>query len=336
MPHLALDDAPAFETLAGRLSRQSVERHFDAYADIDWESPELAVRPDDPRWELWEDDPLAATDWYRGLAAGRRAEVGLHRVAVMMRTGWEFENLLQRGLLAYVFRLPDGRPEFRYVHHEVIEESQHTMMFHELVARSGLRVRGMSAPLRLAAELLVLPLARIFPELFFLFVLGGEDPIDAVQRQRLRQGGTHPLAERIMRIHVTEEARHLSFARHALKASVPRLGPVRRAILAVAAPLLLSIMARTMLAPSPSFARDAGVPRRVARDAARSALARARARDSVGKVRRLWRELGLLTPRTALLWRAAGLWDDDQATDAGRAGPVAPAGSRPAPAWTDA
>ena len=69
-------------------------------------------------------------------------------------------------------------------------------------------------------------LGRRFPELFFIFVLGGEDPIDHVQRETLRsERELHPLLERIMRIHVTEEARHLSFARHYLKREVPKLGP---------------------------------------------------------------------------------------------------------------
>jgi len=324
------DPEATFRSIVDRLSRQSVERHFDAYADVDWDSPEMSVRQDDPRWALWDDDPLAGTRWYRELTPERRAEVGLHRLAVMMRTGWEFENLLQRGLLAYAFRLPNGRREFRYLHHEIIEESQHTMMFQELVNRSGLPVRGMSRPLRLAGEWLVLPLARIFPELFFLFVLGGEDPIDHVQRQRLRRGGVHPLAERIMRIHVTEEARHLSFARHSLKTSVPRLGPGRRLVLALAAPMLLGVMARTMLAPSASFAADAGVPRRVVRRAARSTASRSRARDAVAKVRRLCRELGLIPPLAVPLWRIVGLWDEDSDRDAGRPATAVPATAGPA------
>src|SRR5438270_8949384 len=81
----------------------------------------------------------------------------------------------------------------------------------------------------------VVKLGRRFPELFFLFVLGGEEPIDYVQRQELRGGhDVHPLLERIMRIHVTEEARHLSFARHYLKRNVPKLGWFRRTMLALA------------------------------------------------------------------------------------------------------
>jgi len=216
--------------MVGRLNRLSVERHFDAYADIDWDDPALALDPADPRFELPAIDPLRHTDWYAARTPAERAALGCYRWAACMKTGWHFENLLQRGLLRHAFELRNGAPEFRYLHHEIIEESQHTLMFQEFVNRSGLPVRGMPWVLRRLAETFVVPLARLFPTLFFLFVLGGEDPVDHLQRRVLSDADTrlHPLVERIMRIHTTEEARHLSFARHYLQRTVPDLGFFRR------------------------------------------------------------------------------------------------------------
>jgi len=300
-----------YRELVQRLSSQSVERHFDAYADVDWEAPELAIDPCDPRWELVDVDPLARSDWYRAQAPSVRARLGLHRVAVTMRTGWEFENLLQRGLLARVFWLPNGRPEFRYAHHEVVEESQHTLMFQEFVNRvadrTGLSVHGMPRGLKALAELVVLPLARVDPALFFFFVLGGEDPIDHVQRRRLRAGIAHPLLERIIRIHVTEEARHLSFARHTLERMVPALPRWRRALLSITVPLVLGAMARLMLGTPRSFARQHHIPRSVVREANRSPAQREALARSVHQVRRLCVSTGLMNPLAGVVWRAAGI-----------------------------
>ncbi|MGH9081976.1 MAG: AurF N-oxygenase family protein [Acidimicrobiales bacterium] len=309
----ALD--PAFDALVRRLSRQSVERHFDAFADVDWDAD--GVDPSDQRWSMERLDPLASTEWYRGQPPEARSRIGLHRIATAMRTGWEFENILQRGLLAYAFWLPNRRPEFRYLYHEVAEESHHTMMFQELVDRSGLDVRGLAPALKAVAELGVIPLARLFPPLFFLFVLGGEEPIDHVQHRWLRAGIAHPLLERIVRIHVTEEARHLSFARHYLEREVPRLGPARRRLLSLAAPLLLGVMARQMLSTSRYFARTNGIPRHVVTAARRSDEGRALVCGSVAKVRRLCRALGLVDPVAAALWRAMRIWGDDAAAGAG-------------------
>jgi len=302
-----------FTVMVGRLNKLSVERHYDAYADIDWDGPEFALDPGDARLELPTIDPLRHTDWYAALPPAERARIGCYRWASCMKTGWHFENLLQQGLLRHAFELGNGAPEFRYLHHEIIEESQHTLMFQEFVNRTGLPVRGMPWMLRKLAEWFVLPLSRAFPTLFFLFVLGGEDPVDHLQRRVLSDADRkpHPLVERIMRIHTTEEARHLSFARHYMHRTVPQLGFFRRLHLAIISPIVLGVMARLMLQPSGDLVRHFGVPRDVVRAANRGRAGRQLLKDSVSKTRKLFVELGLITPFSKALWKAAGLWDDD-------------------------
>lgn len=298
-----------FSAMVERLSRQSVEKHFDAYADVAWDDPELALAPDDPRFALWGFDPVGRSEWYRSLPVTVQSRLGLHRVATAMRTGWEFENILQRGLLEHAFWMPNGRPEFRYLHHEIVEESQHTMMFQEFVNRSGMDVKGMPRHMKVLSRAVIWT-SRLFPELFFLFVLGGEDPVDYLQRRQLRAGDAHPLVERIMRIHVTEEARHLSFARQYLKRHVPELGAVRRRILADVAPLLFGLMGRVMVYPSRQTRRTFAMPRNVFLRAFRSAEGRELLRESVAKPRRLCAELGLMTRPARLLWKVMGVWVD--------------------------
>jgi hypothetical protein len=224
-----------------------------------------------------------------------------------MRAGLEFESILKRGLLEYASKLPNGSPEFRYVYHEVIEEAQHALMFQEFVNRSGFQVRGLSRIDRVGARV-VLNFARWFPELFFIFILGGEDPIDHVQREHLRRGDRHPLDERIMRIHVTEEARHLSFARQYLKRQAPRLPPWKRTALAVGSPVVLAAMAQIMLKPSRQIIEEYQIPAGVIDEAyTRNPLHRQRTNDSLRKVRVLCQELDLLGPPFAWLWRALRL-----------------------------
>jgi P-aminobenzoate N-oxygenase AurF len=298
-----------FRSLTTRLSRASVEKRFDAYADVDWDAAECALDPADPRLELPPSDPLGASDWYRAQPPELRSRITLYRVAAYMKVGWHFENLLQRGLLAMAVRLPNGAPEFRYIHHELIEESQHTLMFQEVVNRSGLPVRGMPRLLRRLAELLAIPAATYFPTAFFIGVIGGEDPIDHVQRQLLRDGIPHPLIERIMRIHVTEEARHLTFARQVLRRDVPRLRRGRRAVLSLVAPLELALLARLMLVPPGDMVRHCGIPPQVVRAAYGSPHGRRFLADAVAKSRQLCAELGLITPLSRALWRATGIWD---------------------------
>jgi hypothetical protein len=287
----------AWLSLLDRLNHQSVHRHFDAYADVDWDSPELALDPEDPRWELSGDDPLGQTSWYRQLPASTRARIGCDLIASKMKIGLIFESILKRGLL-----------EFRYAYHEIIEEAQHSLMFQEFVNRSGLDAAGLS-PIERFGSRRVIRLGRSFPQLFFLFVLGGEDPIDYVQRRELRAGKEiHPLLERIMRIHVTEEARHLSFARHYLKRTVPGLGPIRRTRLALAAPVILGSMAQMMLKPSPQIVRKYQIPRQVIAEAyTRNPHHRAQTTASLAKVRALCTQLGLTRARYGILWNVLRL-----------------------------
>jgi hypothetical protein len=300
----------AYADLVRRLSRQSVTKHFDAYADIAWDAPECRLDPDDPRFEHAPEHPLGGTDWYRSQPQATRAGIGLHTVATQMKTGAQFENVLQRGLLELALTLPGDAPELRYAYHEMIEEGQHSLMFHEFVHRSGFAVEGLGSLERLGARAVVRT-ARTFPELFFVFVLGGEDPIDHAQRTALQSGRElHPLLRRIMQIHVTEEARHLCFARAYLRERVPRLAPRRRGWLALRAPLILGSMFRMMLRPSRQVVRTWGIPREVIEAAyVRNPAHHAFARAALAKVRALFTELGLFTPPAVRLWQLMGIWD---------------------------
>ena len=306
-----LDGAAAekWRSLLARLNDLSVSKHFDAYVDVPWDDPQFVLDPTDPRWELdAATDPLAATEWYSSLPADKRARLGCEMVASKMKIGLVFEGVLKRGLLEFAATLPNNCPEFRYAYHEVIEEAQHSLMFQEFVNRSGYDAPGLPRREERASRRIV-ALGRRFPQLFFLFVLGGEDPIDYVQRRELRsEREIHPLLERIMRIHVTEEARHLSFARHYLKRTVPTLGWARRVQLSIGAPLILGRMAQLMLRPSHHLIARYEIPRHVLDEAYTD---NPRHRDetlkSLDKVRRLCHDLGLIRAPFNLLWRVVGL-----------------------------
>jgi len=297
-----------YPALLARLSHQSVVKHFDAYADIAWDSEEFRIDPSDSRWELAADDALGGTAWYRSQPQETRARIGLHLYATFMKIGAQFEGILKRGLLEFAADLPNGSPEFRYAYHEVIEEAHHSLMFQEFVNRTGLDIPGLSGLMNFGARR-VIGLGRRFPSLFFFFVLGGEDPIDHVQRTQLRSGRPmHPLLKRIMQIHVTEEARHLCFARHYLKQNVPHLNALSRFLLSVRTPFLLGGMSQLMMRPSPQIVREYRIPKSVLAEAyGRNPKHRQNTIEALRKVRELCAELGILKPG---LWKLLGVWDE--------------------------
>ncbi|HEX9103727.1 MAG TPA: diiron oxygenase, partial [Polyangia bacterium] len=247
------------------------------------------------------------TAWYRRQPPAERARIGLYRLATFMKVGLQFENVLSQGLLRFALSRSERSPEQRYAYHELIEESHHSMMFAEFVRRTGFDIAGLSRGWA-RLDRVVVALGARFPELFFVFVLGGEDPIDHAQRLALAaRDDLHPLVKRMSQIHITEEARHLCFARSFLREHVPKLSPAKRALLAVAAPGVLRLTADLMLRPSPELVREFAIPPDVVAAAFTSNPAyRAATLESLGKVRELMDELGLVTPRTERLWRALG------------------------------
>jgi hypothetical protein len=298
-----------FTELVARLSEQSVRKHYGAYQDVPWDEERCKIDPDDPRWELPEDDPLARTAWLRAQPPPVRTRIGLHLAATFMKIGIQFESVLKRGLLEYALALPNRSVEFRYAYHEVCEEAQHSLMFQEFVNRSGFDPPGVE-PWRLWIARGLIARAQRFPALFFIAVLAGEEPIDHIQRSLLRgDRELPPVLERIMRIHVTEEARHLCFAREFLRREAPLLSRGQRLRLQLRAPILLRNMAQEMLRASPEVAQFHGIPRIVLEEAysLQNPDYTARLRGAVGKTRALCEELGLLPPAARPLWRKLGL-----------------------------
>jgi hypothetical protein len=231
-------------------------------------------------------------------------------IASFAKIGLQFENVLQRGLLEFAFRLPNHAPEYRYVMHEVIEEGQHSLMFQEFVNRSQLPIAGLPKMIEIGSRQVV-RLARVFPELFFLFVLGGEDPIDHVQREHLRTGQyAHPLLRRISQVHITEEARHLSFARAYLRQHAPKLSMWKRTALRVRTPLLFGEMSKLMLQAPASVVRRYEIPKAVLREAYAGAAARNQRAAALRKPRELCIELGIAVAPFDRLWRRQGIWSD--------------------------
>lgn len=316
--HAPAEGTSAYERRVARLTALSEPGPHDAYEDVPWDEPGFGVDPADARLELFSFDPLRRTRWYQQLDEVERARVGLQRVAVNLRTGWEFENHLLQGLLARALQMDNSDVAFRYIHHEIAEEAHHSMMFYEFVRRYAPEVRGLPIPRPWLAfgghEVQIA--ARRRPVLFFLAVLGGEVPIDHIQRLVLREETVHPLVERIMRIHVEEEARHVAYANQELRRLVPRLPAWQRQAVALVVPLMLGVMARLMVFPSPWLVRHHRIPLADLRQALRHPESRQLLADSVRRIRTLCAELGLITRASRRVWRLAGIWDEPAATPA--------------------
>ncbi|MGW0044613.1 AurF N-oxygenase family protein [Rhodococcus sp. NPDC003348] len=301
-----------YDDILRRLSEASVHKHFDPYVDIAWDSPEFAVTPNDPRWILnEEDDPLGAHPWYQALPDERKIEIGMWRQANVAKVGLQFENILIRGMTQYVFSLPNGSAEYRYCTHECIEEGNHTLMFQEMVNRIGVDAPGMGPVMRAISPFIPLASGPL-PELFFVGVLAGEEPIDHIQKAFLRgNGALHPIMKGVMAIHVAEEARHISFAHQYLRRRVPQMSRLGRFGLSIAMPITMRILCDVIVVPPKSFWRRFDIPKSVRKElfwdtpASRQML-----RNYFGDVRMLAQDAGLMNRISKLVWKACKIDGD--------------------------
>jgi hypothetical protein len=300
-------DDTAYVDLLTTLSEGSVRRSFNPYTDIDWDSPEFAVTADDERWILPETDVFGRHPWYQAQPVATQIAIGQWRQANVAKVGLQFENMLIRGLMNYALWVPNGSPEFRYCTHEAIEECNHTLMFQEMVNRIGVDVPGMSRLLRWISPLIPLA-AGPLPIPFFFGVLAGEEPIDHTQKAVLREGGEgrvlHPIMQKVMAIHVAEEARHISFAHEYLRKRLPHLNRRQRLWLSLHVPLIMSVLCRAILVPPRGFFREFGIPMELRRELFfRSPESRKWLQDMFGDVRMLCYDTGLMNPLAKVIWR---------------------------------
>jgi P-aminobenzoate N-oxygenase AurF len=302
--NMEVTDDAAYVDMLTTLSEGSVRRNFNPYTDIDWNSDEFAVIDDDARWILPGTDPLGRHPWYQAQSVQRQIEIGRWRQANVAKVGLHFESILIRGLMNYAFWVPNGSPEYRYCLHESVEECNHTMMFQEMVNRIGADVPGMPRMLKWVQPLIPL-VAGPLPIPFWFGILAGEEPIDHTQKNVLREGKSlHPIMERVMAIHVAEEARHISFAHEYLRKRIPHLRRRQRFWLSLTVPITMRVLCSAIVVPPRAFWKQFGIPREVRKEVFfRSPESRKLLRDMFADVRMLCYDMGLMNAAARIMWR---------------------------------
>ena len=301
-------DAEYVETLQ-TLSQASVDQFFLAFKDIDWDNPEYSVEKTahDPRLILSDADVIGAHPWYKSLPREEQIRVGAYRFAQVAKVGRQFEQILVAGVMHHLIGMGNQNPEFRYAMHEVTEETHHIQMFQEAVNRFDEPVQGASS-IWVKLTPLVTAFGQWVPELFFIGILGGEEPIDHMQKAIIRTGGGHPLIDRIMQIHIAEEARHIGFAHQYLQHHWPQMGFVRRQVLTYMFPVVMRVLCDVIMIPSKVDMENMGIPKQVAKEIWwDSEESQKRMRDMFGDVRMLADDLGIRRGPARMVWRAMGI-----------------------------
>jgi hypothetical protein len=171
-------------------------------------------------------------------------------------------------------------------------------MFGEFIRRGGTPAYGPSVA---ALDVDDLPGGRATS---YLLILAVEELLDYINRRTMRDEDLHPVSRQIARLHVLEEARHVSFAKSYLAETWPQLDDNEQRAVADAAPSLVAAVAE--LSVDPAVYEHLGIEGGA--DAARSnPFHRAVIVAGLSRLTRFLTEIGIIDHEHHAAWRALGL-----------------------------
>ncbi|MFL6062633.1 MAG: AurF N-oxygenase family protein, partial [Marmoricola sp.] len=128
--------------------------------------------------------------------------------------GLWFEIVLMQVLLKDVYRSDPTSARTHYALTEVADECRHSTMFGRAIGSFGVPAYGPRKDARALGR--AIPAVLRGPGAYAATLLG-EEPVDRWQRDMMNDERIQPLVRMVSRIHVVEEARHVTFARDELE-----------------------------------------------------------------------------------------------------------------------
>ena len=228
-------------TKAAQLVAASERLTLDPFRDVDW-SIEVA---DDDRYHLPPEKlPLFGTAQWEAMTEAERRTYSRHECAAVCAAGIWFENKLMQIVLRHLATLPVTDPSHRYLLVEVADECRHSTMFGEYIRRAGTPAYAPETGGSGLDAVDDLPGGRAMG---YLLILAVEELLDTTNRATMRDASLHPVSQQIAKLHVLEEARHVSFAKTYLMEMWPTLPESERADAAAIAPIAVDYVAQLMV-----------------------------------------------------------------------------------------
>jgi hypothetical protein len=286
------------ETVADRLLKGSIKRSYAPVVDIDWAAPLDEGKYFLPPQVL----SLYGTPMWESMTEAQRIEMSRQEAANILSVGIWFENILNQALLRSLLHTDPSSLHARYMLTEMGDECRHMTMFGRAIEQMGAKpykLRGYQA-----VGVNVLP--KLFRgTMLWVAALIGEEIFDATQRRTLDDPELQPMVKRLMQIHVTEEARHIRFAREGVRRRVAESHPIER-VWVGAVNGVGGILFRRLFT-NPVMYRRAGLDGREAR---RQAWAnphfRAVQRSGFESLAAFLDENGMLSLPARVMWRRGG------------------------------
>ncbi|WP_020669334.1 AurF N-oxygenase family protein [Amycolatopsis nigrescens] len=215
------DTPPSRETTANRLLASSAKLSYDPDVDIDWDAPLEPGKYFVPEQLV----TLYGTELWGRMSQEQRIELSKQEMINTISVGIWFETILIQMLMRLAYRKDPTTAHVHYAYTEVAEECRHSMMFGRLIDRVGGRPYRQDLRWYLLGQ--VLPFVLRGPAMWAATLMG-EEVFDVLQRDTMRDENLQPIVRAVMRIHVTEEARHVRYAREDLLRGMGRVNRLEK------------------------------------------------------------------------------------------------------------
>jgi hypothetical protein len=211
------------EPVAQRLLRSSARQSYDPAVDIDWDAPLV-----EGAWFMQPERlSLFGTPMWDAMSHDQRVELSRHETASIASVGLWFEMILMQMMVRDLYDRDPRSDRTQFALTEIGDECRHSAMFGRAIARCGAPAYGPTPQVHRLGRGFKTVLSGVSA---YASILVAEEILDRWQREMMTDERVQPLTRMVSRIHVLEEARHMTFAREEVAAAVPLLSRAQLAV----------------------------------------------------------------------------------------------------------
>lgn len=289
---------------ASQLLIASAKHSYDPRIDVNWDEP-----LEEGKWFLPEKRiSIFGTDLYDSLSMEQKLILSREELGSSLTAGVWTEHILMHLVSRYAYKRDITSPQVQFALTEVADEVRHMIMFARLAEKIGVDFYPVQA--RTQRNGLLLKTFAPVSALWAMLLLT-EEFFDRFQREQASDETVQPVVRTVARIHVVEEARHISFARTELERFVPTLSKRRLELLRK----FLANVVKTVRHDryNPLMYERAGLDPKACIEAGRNnPIGVVNGGYGAERIAPYYKSIGLIGGKTEKIWRDAGWLRDNE------------------------
>jgi hypothetical protein len=292
----ALDEKQA--TQAVQLLKMSARNSFDPKVAIDWNAP-----LEEGKWFVPEHRcTLYGTSLWDSLSEEQRINVSREELASNLTLGVWTEWMLLEAVARYSYDGDITTPAAQFAMTESADEVRHMIMFADMINKMGCKWYPVPPRTRISGRFLkaLAPVPWLWAQLMMT-----EQLFDRFQREMVEDETLQPIIREMCRIHVVEEARHITFAQTEIEKFAASASKTQRYLVRLLLAMTVETLAHEVF--NPEMYRRAGLDPKAARKAAiENPNNRASFKWAAEEIAEYYKSIGLIGGSAEKRWVAAG------------------------------